>query len=321
MLEVPHAVIFRIMPALQYHRAFVASTVWTLILILLGSVVHATGSSLACPDWPTCYGTMLPAMEGGVFWEHLHRLVAGGLILMWLLAWWLARREGASDRIVRGCAVGLALLLVQALFGGVTVLLRLPTAVSTAHLALALLFLALAVALAVESSPHGAEAAAFPDSLRSALRGWGGGAATLVLVQSLLGGLVRHLDAGLACPDVPLCLGEVVPPLDHPLVALHFFHRALAVITALVAAGAVIAIARAGARGRVLQLAMGALGLMLVQVALGIWSVAGLLAVLPVSLHTLVAALLFASTVALQRWGALSVRRPVATYPVAGALP
>lgn len=27
---------------------------WTLALLLLGSVVHATESSLACPDWPTC---------------------------------------------------------------------------------------------------------------------------------------------------------------------------------------------------------------------------------------------------------------------------
>mgnify|MGYP003720487433 CR=1 FL=1 len=41
-------------------------------MLFLGSVVHATGSSLACPDWPTCFGTMFPEMTGGVFWEHLH---------------------------------------------------------------------------------------------------------------------------------------------------------------------------------------------------------------------------------------------------------
>ena len=40
-------------------------------------------------------------------------------------------------------------------------------------------------------------------------------AAALVFMQSLLGGLVRHLEAGMACPDVPLCLGRIVPPLDH----------------------------------------------------------------------------------------------------------
>src|SRR5688572_29274940 len=75
----------------QHHRAFFVSAAWTFVLLYLGSAVNRTGSSLACPDWPTCYGTMVPAMGGGIFWEHLPRLVAGGLILMWLLAGWLVR--------------------------------------------------------------------------------------------------------------------------------------------------------------------------------------------------------------------------------------
>src|SRR5438067_3295287 len=137
----------------QYHRAFAISAGWTLLLLFLGSVVHATGSSLACPDWPTCHGTMVPAMEGGVFWEHLHRLVAGGLILMWLLTGWLVRNEDAPRRIKRAWAGGLALLVVQAVFGGVTVLLKLPPAVSTTHLGLAFLFLGVATTLAVATNP------------------------------------------------------------------------------------------------------------------------------------------------------------------------
>ena len=62
------------MNTVHHHRGFYITTVWTLGLLFLGSVVHATESSLACPDWPTCYGTMVPEMTGGVFWEHLHRL-------------------------------------------------------------------------------------------------------------------------------------------------------------------------------------------------------------------------------------------------------
>ena len=48
----------------------IALAVATYLLILIGGLVHGTGSSLACPDWPTCYGTMMPRMEGGVLVEH-----------------------------------------------------------------------------------------------------------------------------------------------------------------------------------------------------------------------------------------------------------
>ena len=136
-----------------HRRAFTVSVVWTLLLLYLGSVVHATESSLACPDWPTCFGTLFPEMSGGVFWEHLHRLVAGGLLLMFALATWLARKETA-DRpwVFRTCLAGMALLVVQALVGGLTVIYRLPDLVSTPHLGLALLFLVLATHVASATS-------------------------------------------------------------------------------------------------------------------------------------------------------------------------
>jgi cytochrome c oxidase assembly protein subunit 15 len=122
-------------------------------------------------------------------------------------------------------------------------------------------------------------------------------AAALVFAQSVLGALVRHMDAGMACPDIPLCLGTVVPPLVNAPIIAHFAHRVLA----LVATGVVLAFAvrlhRQDAPARLRRWGVIASALVLVQVTLGVASVLTVLAVIPVSLHTLVAAALLATLV------------------------
>lgn len=279
-----------------HSRAFKLSVAWTLLLLFLGSVVHATGSSLACPDWPTCFGTMMPEMKGGVFWEHLHRLVAGGLLLLWGLATWLARRETGGERrwVFRAALAGIGLLLIQSIFGGLTVIFRLPDLVSTTHLGLALLFLSLATVLA--SATSGRQVAA-PTSGTSRARLGAGLAAGLVFVQSVLGGLVRHMDAGMACPDVPLCLGRLVPPLGNELVAIHFLHRVLGLGVTVAVIGLAWWAARADVPPPVRSWSVWAGVLVLIQMTLGVVSVLTGLAVVPVSLHTLIAASLLATLV------------------------
>jgi heme A synthase len=304
-------------------RAFKVSVVWTLALLFLGSVVHATESSLACPDWPTCFGSLVPEMTGGVFWEHLHRLVAGGLVLMFGLATWLARRE-ASDRpwVFRASLAGMGLLLVQSVFGGLTVLYRLPDLVSTTHLTLAFGFLSLTTVLAVAT--HGA---ASPDSGRAGgsapprtsgieagigrrLRNLAALAAGLVFAQSVLGALVRHTDGGMSCPDVPLCLGQVVPPLVNIQITSHFLHRLVAIVATVAILWLAMWVYRHDVPDRVRHWMLASVLLVVVQVALGVVSVLTVLSVVPVSLHTLVAAMLLTALVAVATHAGREVDAP-----------
>ena len=165
----------------------------TFLLIIAGALVTSTDFGLAVPDWPLSFGTLFPDMEGGVFYEHGHRLVAGTVGLMMLgLAFWVWRRE--ERKAVRWLAAA-ALLAVgaQATLGGITVLLKLPQAVSASHATLAQIFFCLVIALAVVTSPtwrrEESSGARRPESPLPRLATFAVGA---VLVQLLLGALLRH---------------------------------------------------------------------------------------------------------------------------------
>lgn len=75
-------------------RLAAAAAFLTVVLIVAGGVVTNTDSGLACPDWPTCFGSPMPTMAGGVAVEHTHRLIATavGLCTLGLCIGTLPRR-------------------------------------------------------------------------------------------------------------------------------------------------------------------------------------------------------------------------------------
>src|SRR5580692_8875172 len=120
-------------------RLAIGTSVMTVLLLIAGGLVWSTGSALACPDWPLCYGEVFPAMKGQVLFEHGHRLIAASVAALTTV---LAVRT-FSDRRLRGLSLlALGLVLAQALLGGLTVLLKLPLLVRVLHLATSQAFFA-----------------------------------------------------------------------------------------------------------------------------------------------------------------------------------
>jgi heme A synthase len=276
---------------MREHRFAIATALATFVLLIVGSLVHGTGSSLACPDWPLCYGSFFPKMENGVEYEHSHRLVATGVGLMTvILAVLLFLRK---DRGLRLLGVGAAFLVVfQGVLGGITVLYKLPRAISIAHLATSMCFFSLTIVIAMRTATSLPVVPQKVAELRRSLGvAWG-----VVLGQIVLGGLVRHTASGLACLDVPLCHGTIWPSLAPEQVQM--VHRFGAVVAGTVATVAALRV-RSRATGGLRLLALVPVVLVVVQIGFGVASVLSLLDLATITAHLAVGALLLGSFVVL----------------------
>src|SRR5579872_7628034 len=131
------------------HIYAIVVAIATFLLVIAGALVTSTGSGLSVPDWPLSFGQFFPKMQGGVFFEHGHRLVAGTVgILTVILTLWIWQVESRYElRLLSVMAMGLVCL--QGLLGGLTVLLKLPPSVSVAHASFGQVFFSINVCLAV----------------------------------------------------------------------------------------------------------------------------------------------------------------------------
>ena len=309
---------------MRLHRFAILTVVTTFVLLIVGGLVHGTGSSLACPDWPLCHGSLMPKMEKGVEYEHTHRLVAGLVaILTIVLGVWIFL--DSRYRSLRWLAVAApVMVLVQAVLGGITVLYRLPKPITLSHLTLSMAFFSVLIILAIRTRPADTEEPkpAQAQALRglAGLRFGVGLTALAVLGQITLGGLVRHSMAGLACITFPFCFGNAWPP-DSYSEQVHMLHRYGAVIVATLVVIVSVAVHRRargipGLRG-LRALAVAAPTLVLVQGTLGVLSVTTLLHLPTVTAHLGVGALLLGSVVAM--WTLTPSRSPSAA-PTAPSL-
>lgn len=319
---------------LWLHRFAVLTATAAIGLIVAGAAVTSTGSGDAVPDWPLSYGSLAPPMIGGILFEHTHRLIAGftGILIAILAVWlWIAKPGRTAQRL--GLAA-LAAVILQASLGGLRVLListeavqdaamqiagvssvqSLRMAVAITHAFLAQTILCLLFAIVVLTSPFRRRAPAAslplhanPNAFRLSVFFTG-----LIFLQLILGAIVRHSGAGLSIPDFPLSFGKIIPPFTHlphdpaapfPLspekfqfqVAIHFAHRALALLILGLAAFFFVRHRKAGKIGKLAAILLLLTSVQVVLGALNIWTGK---AVYVTVLHVAMGALLLSGSVA-----------------------
>ncbi len=293
------------------------TTLATFPLIFMGGLVTSHHAGLSVPDWPNSFGYnmfLYPPSHWveGIFYEHTHRLmgtVVGFLsLLLAIWAWraqihrairfiypeWLADWHPPTERHRYVALAVLAAVIFQGVLGGLrVVLVKLDLAI--VHACVAQAFFCLA---AYTTLIHSRFWQNLPDLSKSPtgqrLSKLGIVTVVAIYCQLIVGATLRHYDAGLAIPDLPLAYGKVLPPTTpealHDIntfrasrlhldpvtltqIWLHFAHRIGAlIVTALALILAHLTFYRRDSRHLALPAAMLAL-LILAQLTLGVLTV------------------------------------------------
>src|SRR5437588_2510266 len=238
------------------HRFAVLVACATFFLIIAGANVTSHDAGLATSDWPLSNGQFFPKMVGNLFWEHGHRLVAASVGLLTIaLAIYLQFREQRSW-VKRIGWTALGLVIVQGLLGGLTVKLNLPLAVSAAHATLAQLFFLTTVSLAVFTSRSWTAAEAnITERASVPSRALCVAALAVILAQLVLGATLRHS----ATWDQPLPTGLLVAHITGAVI-----------VTLVLGVTATTILLRHRGEKFLTRPAIVALGLLLVQLMLGL---------------------------------------------------
>lgn len=197
--------------------AFIA-TFFAFGVIALGVFTRLIDAGLSCPDWPGCYGHLtVPGAEGAgtqlvaykAWAEMIHRYFVAGLSFLIICTVLAIAKNGLRSRMNIILAISLLLLVVyQIILGRWTVTLKLLPMIVTQHLLGGYLIISALWLLYLGNKPSTFEALALrnaPIARIKKLLPWAIVALIMLLLQILLGAWTSTHYASLSCPDFPFC--------------------------------------------------------------------------------------------------------------------
>jgi cytochrome c oxidase assembly protein subunit 15 len=283
---------------------------WVFVLVMLGAFTTSIGAGMVFADWPLSNGSLNPhgwLTDLAMFAEHSHRLSAGVMSAVTImLAVWLWRTE-ARGWLRKLALAAVLLVLLQALVGGLRVLLdhfhvalvdtSMGRLFAMLHAVLAQLFVCALIAIAAACSRAWIEGRA--GSAGPAVRRLGVACCALLFLQLAIAAVMRHSFAGLAIPTFPASNfeGGLLPLAWNFRIGIHFAHRVMAGVLCLALPW--FAFALRGDRGPSTAMRLGAIGLLFLlagQIGLGAQIIWTYRAAYVTTGHVLVGALTLATT-------------------------
>ena len=262
----------------QFRTLTLVTSGWLLLLIFVGAIAQVTNAGIGCPDWFLCNQQATPSLAVTTWLDFTHHIVATMAAFLTFLIAFFIQRDYQHYRLLSTLALGtLILAFGQVILVAGTVWFDYHPVARVTYLVIVLLYLAFMLMLTVvahlPANSFVTTSTRWADSHKSFFRLLIiTGAALLFLLFS--GITVTATGTAAACPDWPLCRGQLVPLTADPGVYINLFHRFSVVFVSLLIAAVVLRSYRQFAAQRHLSKWAAFLGLLyLSQVAVGGWSV------------------------------------------------
>ena len=199
--------------------------------VTLGGIVRVTGSGLGCPDWPLCYGQIIPPFKLDTLIEYSHRLsgmILGILVILMCLGFVFSNHNSKRKLTVRLSILALILVVFAGLLGGVTVLTELSKWMRLVHLGVAEILIACLCVIIVFESPAEKVVGLINSKIIGQLVVFNFG---IAFFSILFGSYVVGSGYSAVCGTWPLCRGEFFP--TDLFSFMHMAHRYIAIVLLL----------------------------------------------------------------------------------------